>query len=280
MPGFITVVHDSPQTIWCPMSDAVTLYQGQIVMHDTSGPLRGVEPLDDASGAFNLSNSDVPFGVVIGNNLKNKLYDGTYGYEYITSPAAADPYGGSANEYTGVEGPWAKGDPVAMVKVALITPSTILSAPIYSTTPGNPLTVLTVTTSCGGDGIGCTTNATQFTPIVSNMNTIYCRTGGNAGTYRNTDSTSTTVHTWDIAMRNTVAVGDTFVMAPVRMQGFSTVQFDADYGNFIEGQTSPAVAGTNLWAINVIRLDLSEAGKEYCEFMFSSIHFAYNSPAT
>jgi len=209
---------------------------------------------------------------VVGTNRKNPLYSTTYNCEYITSPTVADPYGGSANDYVGVEGVWPKGDPLPMVKVAIITPSTVLRGPIRCGAIGTGLDLLTVTTSCGGDGIGCTTNSAQFTPTADNMQTIYCRSGGNAGAYRTTDTTSTTAHTWDWAFRNTVAVGDTFVMAPVRYQGKSAVYFDTQ-SMWIDGDSAPVLAGTNRWHINVLRLDLSEANNEYCEFMFGVNHF-------
>jgi len=273
----IEVVQGSPQTIWCPMEDAVTLYVGGMVMHDTTGPLHGVEPLDAAAGAFNLTNSDAPFGVVIGTNRKNPVYNTTYNAEYITSPAAADAHDGASIDYVGVEGVWAKGDPIPMVKVAIITPCTVLRAPLYATAYGTAPALLTATAITAA-GLGCTTNAIDFTNEAQ-MSTIYCRKGANAGSYRITDTTSTTVHTWTIAMRNEVAIGDTFVAVPLRFQGFSTVQFDVA-ATYLECDTTPAVAGTNLWGINVLRLDLSEPGKEYCEFMFGSGHFAYNSPAT
>jgi len=269
----IEVVQGSPQTIWCPMSDAVTLYVGGMVMHDSSGPLRGVEPLDIASGVMNDTNKDVPFGVVIGTNRKTPLYDTTYNCEYITSPAADDAHDGASIDYVGVEGPWAKGDPVAMVKVALITPCTVLRAPLYATAYGTAPALLTATNT-SSDGLGITTNAADFTGIAQNLQTIYCRKGGNAGSYRTTYDVSSTVHTWAIAMRNDIAIGDTFVMAPVRFQGMSTVQFDGA-ATYIECDNAPVLDGTARWGINVIRLDLSEAGKEYCEFMFCSDHFSY-----
>ena len=274
----IEVVHGSPQTIWCPMSDAVTLYVGGMVMHDTTGPLQGVEPLDQASGAFNLTNSDVPFGVVIGTNRKSPLYNTTYNCEYITSPAAADPHDGSANDYVGVEGPWAKGDPVAMVKVAVITPSTVLRAPLYATAYGTAPALLTATNT-NANGTGITTNAADFTSIAQNLQTIYCRSGANAGSYRTTYDVSSTVHTWYVAMKSDIAIGDTFVMAPVRFQSMSTVQFDSA-ATYIECDNAPVLAGTARWGITVLRLDLSVAGSEYCEFMFSANHFGYNSPAS
>ena len=266
------VVQGSPQTIWCPMADAITLYVGQLVQHDGTAPLCGVDALDAASGVYNETVYNTPFGVVVGTNRKDPLYNTTYNAEYITSPAVTDPYGGASIDYVGVEGVWAKGDPLPMVKVALITPCTVLRGPIRCGAIGTGCDILTVTTSCQGDGLGMTTNAAQFTPTADNMQTIYCRSGANAGAYRPTTSTSTTAHTWDWAMRSTVGVGDTFVMAPVRHQGKSAVAFDS-VSMWIDGDTAPVIGGTDRWGLNVIRLDLSEPNNEYCEFMFLLNHF-------
>lgn len=270
--GF-TVVHDSPHTIWCPMTPAITLYVGQLVMVDQSGPQEGVEPLDVAAGVANETNMDQPFGVVIGTNRKSPLYDTTYLCEYITSPAAADAHDGASIDYVGVEGPWAKGDPIPMVKVAIITPSTVLRGKLFATAYGTAPALLTAT-AADTNGLGVTTNAADFTPVAEHLNTIYCRSGANAGSYRHTDATSTTVHTWDVAMRSDTAIGDTFVMAPMRFQGPSTVQLSTD-AMYFECDAEPHVDASNHYIINVLRLDLSVAGSEYVEFFFSSVHFCH-----
>ena len=270
--GF-SVVHGSPQTIWCPMEDAVTLYVGGLCMVDSSGPLHGVEPMDVACGVFNETNADWPFGVVIGTNRKNPVFSSTYNAEYITSPAAADAHDGASIDYVGVEGVWAKGDPIPMVKVALINPCTVLRGRIFGASYGTALTTLTAT-SFTAHGLAATTNAAQCTGE-ARMGTIYCRTGANAGTYRILDTSSTTVHTWTIAMKNELAVGDTFVIAPIRFQGMSTIDWDGA-AMYIDGTHTPAVAGTDSFGVNVIRLDLSVSGEEYCEFMFDAGTFCLN----
>ena len=272
----ISVVHGSPQSIWVPVVPATTIYVGGLVTIDSSAPEEGVIMLPDAAGVANDTNLDVPLGVCIGTNRKNPLFSATYLTEYITSPAAADAHDGASIEYVGVEGPWAKGDPIPMVKIALINPGTVLRAPIRNAAIGTAPTVVTATNT-SADGLGITTGAIDFTPEASNMQTIYCRTGGNAGAYRTTDATSTTVHTWDVAMRNDIAVGDTFVMVPVRSHGYSTVMFDATTAMFIDAADGPVLAGTNRWIIQVVRLDLSVAGNEYCEFLFDSVHFQHYS---
>ena len=276
----ITVVHGSPQTIWVPIESSATVYVGSIVAVNTDAATEGVTILPDAAGAFNLTNSDVPFGVCIGTNRKSPLYNTVTGTEYITCPGEADAHDGSSIDYVGVEGPWAKGDTIPMVKIAVITPSTVLRAPIFN---GNTRTAIPVGAATGasttGQGVTLDT-ALAFTPTTDPISTIYCRSGANAGSYRLMDAAHTTVLTWDTSLRSDIATGDTFVGVPIRTHGFSTIQFDATYASWIDASDEPAGAGTNLWGITVLRLDLSVAGGEYCEFMFGAGHFHYNSAAS
>lgn len=269
----ISVVHGSPQSIWVPMVPATTLYVGGIVSVNTSAPEEGPTVLPDAAGVANVANHDVPYGVVIGTNRKEPLYSGTYLTEYITAPAAADAHGGASIDYVGVEGPWAKGDPIPMVKVALIHPMTVLRAPLRNAAIGTAPTVVTATAG-DTDGVAVTTGAIDFTSTTGNLSTIYCRSGANAGVYRTLDSSSSTAHTWDVATRNDTEIGSTWVAVPVRTHGLSTVMFDATTAMFIDVADNPVLAGTARWDINVIRLDLSEPGGEYCEFQFAPSHFS------
>ncbi len=273
-PG-MSIVHGSPQTIWVPVVPATTIYVGGLVCVDTSAPLAGVIMLPDASGVANDSNLDVPLGVCIGTNRKNPLYDSTELTEYITSPAAGDAYGGASIEFVGVEGPWAKGDPIPMVKVALINSNTVIRAPLRVAAIGTAPTVETVTsqTTGGATGVGCTTAAHDFTSIANDMSTIYFRSGGNAGTYRTNNSASNTALLFAKATRNSVEIGDTLVIVPLRSHGYSTVMFDDTTAMFIDCADAPVLNGTNRWIIQVIRLDLATAGQEYCEFCFDSVHF-------
>ena len=272
----MSIVQGSPQSIWVPVVPATTIYVGGLVCIDTSAPEEGVIMLPDANGVANDSNLDVPLGVCIGTNRKNPLFDSTELTEYITSPAAADAHDGASIEYVGVEGPWAKGDPIPMVKIALIDPTTILRAPIRNAAIGTAPTVVTVTTG-SVDGLGCTTGAMDFTGTTSNLHTLYCRSGANAGAYRISDSASSTVHTWDVALRNDVAVGDKFVGVPLRTHGYSTVMFDDATAMFIDCADAPVLNGSARWIIQVVRLDLATPGQEYAEFRFDPVHFQHYS---
>jgi len=270
----ITIAQGSPQNVWVPITDATTIYVGGLVCVDRSAPKEGVIVWPDASGVANVTSNDVPYGVVIGTNLRTPVFDTTYKCDKITSPAASDPHDGSANEYVGVEGPYSKGDQIAMVKVSIITPSTVLKASIYHTNVGTAPTERTLTAG-STDGLTCDVAASDFTPIAHPIQTIYFRTGANAGTYRLVDHASATDIRWDTATVKDPAIGDVLVMAPIRTHGFSTVLFNDASATFIDVD-APVLNATDRYVINVVRLDLREKGKEFVEFMFDGSHFGHS----
>lgn len=261
------VIQGSPLTIWVPVDSAAgspdTLYVGQIVKSGSDGVL----PLGTASGVADTTNKGIPFGVIIGTNNRTPVYDSTYKCEKITG---ADTQALQlARDWFGAEGMWSKGDPQAMVEVALIDPTTILKGLLYVTTYGTAPTVLT-TTAASTDGFmtAGTTNACDFTPV-ADYGTIYCRSGANMGLYRITIDTSTTAPVVDTAYPYDVAIGDTFVRVPPRPIGKTFVQFDSE-STFVNCATSPA---TNYYVIDVIKLGLETAGHEHVIFRFNSVHF-------
>jgi len=265
----ISVVHGSPQTVWVPVAVGATVYVGSIVCLDLSAlaTSEGFVVREQADGAADTTNKDRPFGVVIGTNRKNPVYSSTYNAEYITDEGATGP-ATSTVDYVGVEGQWAKGEKRAMVQVALITPSTVLRAPIFNNAVGTAPSLLTSTSS--GSKVTMTTNACDFTPVAG-LGTIYFRTGGNANIYRTTDDTSTTVCAYDINTPANSAVGDTAVRVPLRPMGTSYVRIGDDtVASYINCSETPA---TDYDIIHVVRLDLSTAGSEYAEFMFDGDHF-------
>ena len=266
----IEVVHGSPQTVWVPIKDATTIYVGGIVSLDNSSVAddSGIQMIPQASGASNGSNLDIPLGVCIGTNRKTPLFDTTAKCEYITSPAADDAHDGSSIEYYTQGDIWAKGDCIALAKVAIIDPCTVLRASLFNGAVGTAPTLLTCTTG-NANGTAQTSNATQHTPV-NGLATIFCRTGANAGAYRITYNVSTTAHTWYTAMRNDTVVGDTFVSVPLRHFGVSYVQIGATYASYVDvGQN----AGTSYFVINVLELNLKETGKEYVIFRFDGDNF-------
>jgi hypothetical protein len=272
MSGGIYVAHGNPQTIWVPITDATTIYVGGLATVDTSGPGEGIIMLPDASGVANVSNEDMPMYVVIGTNRKTPLYDSTYKCEYITSPASADPHDGASIEYFGVEGSYSLGDPIAMAKVACIDHTTVLSAPIFNAAVGTPPTEVAVTVR-SADGLGCTTDAIDFTGIAAPFQTFYFRSGGNAGTLRMSETAHATVHTWGTATVADIEVGDKVVAVPCRTHGPSTVMFDGTSASFVDAADAPVANGTDRWAINVRRLNLKTANEERVEFNFDAGHF-------
>ena len=265
--GF-SIIKDAGEVIWIPVEPGATVYNGAIVSIDHSGLADGIATMPVAVGASNTTNKDVPFGICVGNNLKNQLYSSTYKTNYITAVAAGSSHG-DVTEYAMVDGVFGKTDKQAMIQVQLIKGSnTTIRGNIYNAAVGTAPTLLTATVA-STDGLGTTTNATQVTPV-ANLCSIYCRKGGNPGAYRILDTTSTTVHTWTKAMNNDIAIGDTFVIAPLRMFGTTYMQLSATVGLWVEASATPA---TNYFVVEVERLDLSEAGKEYVEFRFNADNF-------
>ena len=264
------VVHGSPQTIWMPVESGKTVYVGDLVTVDFDELEEGVMTRRQADGASDTTNHDRPLGVCIGTNRKNPLYNSTYKAEYVTAGADAGPHS-DTTEWVGVEGPYGKGDKLAMVKVALICPGTVLRAPIYNDAVGTAPTLLTWASAASTTGVAITTNAVEFTPVTL-LATIYCRSGENAGIYRTTSNTSTTAQTWNVAMPYDTAVGDTFVMAGCRAFGPSYVRFGDDTCcSYMNNSETQATDYDTIW---VHRLDLSVAGEEYVEFEFDSDHYS------
>lgn len=267
--GF-SIVQGSGQLIWADILDSETVYVGAIVGLDDGTPANtseGVRPLPVAAGASNTTNKDMPLGVVVGTNNKNPLYNSTYKTDYITD---ATPHDSTTEFALHGSSQYAMGDRVARVQVALIGPETVLRGQLFDGAVGTGPTVLTAT-SGDASGLTVTTNATQTAPI-ADVSTIYCRSGANAGMYRHIDTTSTTVHAWDKPAYKDTVTGDVFVIANgIRMFGASRMQLDSE-AVYIDLE---AAITADYFMINVIRLDLSVANKEYCEFRFNGDNFCY-----
>jgi len=266
--GF-TVSRGAPITVWVPVINTDTLYVGQLVRCNNEG----VEPVAQASGAASqahkvaavglisdgASANNMMYGVVVGTNKRTPTFSSSYSAEYITYVA---PSSATSGDYFGVEGPWAKGDLQAMVEVAIITSETVLKAPLYNAAWGTAPTELVV--ASGASTLGCTTNTNEASGIASES-TIYFRTGAAAGAYRITDDTSPTGHTWDSATVTTCAVADTCVKVNLRPNGQCKMMPDSE-AMYIDVN---AECTTNYFLINVVSLDLSEAGKETVEFQMA-----------
>ncbi len=251
---------NSPQSIWLPVDDSVQLWVGSLFKFPAA--VEGCALLALASGAYDTSNKQLPLGIVIGTNNKNNLYDSAKQQEYITD---ATPFG-STTDFVLVEGPWAKGDKEAMVKVAIIDHTTILKAPIYNATLVTALTLQTSTVASGA-GTGQTTNATQVATLADNS-VVHFRSGPNAGSTRILATTSTTVQTWTKPLTKACVIGDQSVSVNLKW-GQCFMQIDAS-AQFID---AGAALTSDYFGIEVLRLDLREAGKEHCYFRFNSVHF-------
>lgn len=263
-----TVVHPiHSQILWAPVEPGSTIYTGAIVTQDQSAPGNGIITMPVAAGAANVTNLDVPWGVCVGNNNSAGNVVSASSHEYITAGAEAT-WHDNTTRYQGVEGPWAKGDGGEYIAYIPITPETVLRGPIYNAAIGTAPTQVAVTTGSGTDGLDCTTAAIDFTPV-ADYGTLYFRTGNNKGIYRIIETTSTTVHTFTPACPADIAVGDELVAANMRFFGPSRAYIDS-LGLYIDVS---AALTTNYLMIDVLRLDLSEAGNEYVEFRFSPVNF-------
>jgi hypothetical protein len=257
------VVHGSPQTVWAQIVDSDTVYVGSIVTASDEG----VKPLAAASGSADCTNRQVVYGVCIGTNNRPDVYDTTYMTQKIVdaTPAADDtdfmPLG------DGPHPTFPKG--VRMAKVAIVTPSTVLKMPIWNGAVGTALTTGTITT----DGASsCTVNSLGFADagVKSTYETVYFRTGRYTGEYRVLDSRSSISLTWDKSLYSSTATGDTLVVATgLRPNGPARLTILAE-GTGADGAGSNSA---DWFAVNVVRLDLTETGKEYVEFCFQPSHF-------
>ncbi len=265
-----SIMQNSHGMIWAPVDQNArsyaTCYVGQLVYAGSDGVLT----LAAAVGAADTNNKKIPYGVVVGTNNRTPVTNSTSKAEYITS---ADPHAASAETYAlhGGSGPYPQGDLSAYVLLDLIGPDSVLRGSIFNAAVGTAITVGTVTTnSTTGAGFTCSAGLLDFTATnAADLSTVYCRTGGNRGIYRNLTSASTTIITVDHYFPYDIAVNDTFVGVAMRAHGVSYVNTDALALYF----NAAAAPDTNYWIIDVIKLDLSTAGSEYVVFKFNGDHF-------
>ena len=264
MAGF-SVVESPLRTIWMPVGTAAaaatanTLYVGQLVTNTIALTTSGLSAFVQSG----TPDTRVPFGVVVGTNNKDPLYDSTYKCEYISSaPTVA---GQLARKYALVEGMHGKGDPQAMVKVAVIGADTVLRGRIFKSAYGTAPTVGTVTTGAAGTGYTCSAGL-GLTRIAYNS-THFCRSGANMGIYRIGYDAGTTAAavTFYNYYPYTISAGDTFVCVNVA-QGHTLMTFDA-LGLYVDGQAAQTASNR----VQVLEIDLSVAGNE-------SVLFRYGNP--
>jgi len=261
------VVQGSPQTVWCRVDATDTLYVGQIVTTASDGVL----PINAAAGAGDTTGKAVPFGVIVGTNNKTPVYNTTYDAEYITGVTTQAAL--AARDSGLVEGVTGKNDPSAMVEVALITPTTYLSGPLYNAAFGTAPTVQTISSA---NAAGMTSAETWSAPdsgsFTNGASTIHMRSGLNKGLQRIGINTTYTAPQVTHAFPYANTTSDTGVQVPIREIGTSSAQFDSE-SMYIDVSLGTAYS-SQYYVIEVIKLDLQVANKERCVFRFGADHFA------
>lgn len=234
----------------------VDCYQGQLLAADISKTTGGyVKPCpvaaaypDTATRIMGICNAAVTSPVYTASYYKGDLVT------YDTSTATLQ-----ANSPVGA----------AMAEVCLITPTTLVRAPIYRTTPGTALLELAATTAVSA---GTTFITSGFAAAVDGYSTAYCRSGLNRGEYRKVDGTGTTTQTFVIPWTYGVAIGDKFTVTNL-VEGNCHFDLIGTYLNGLEG----AAALTNYYCAYVHELNLEESGKEYAVFTISPSHLVIGS---
>lgn len=261
------------QTTHAPIDGVLIVYEGQIVgcgSNDANAG-DGLVPLAIAAGVADITNLSVPYGIVTGVNDVSQTgaaaaIDIGTGTPFITgvSTQAAQ----NARNWFGQEGMWSKGDPQVFAEVALIDSTTRIKIPIFNGAFGTAISPLGTLSSISATGLGFTSaTAIDFTGV-ADYQTFYCRSGANAGLYRISETTSTTVHTFQHAWPHVITSTDVFVAAPVRF-GMGRLQTDA-LSTYLDASATP---GTAYFNVIYDYIDLREAGKEHAVFRFSPVHF-------
>jgi hypothetical protein len=261
-----------PQLVWVPLTgDSADIFrEGMIITNVKANKdltQDGFLPLGTAVGAADTTAFKVPFGIITGFNTYpgNELYDSTYHAQYVTSIASVSIHAATAQYLGGQSEHTSYNDGQAKALVALLDPCSYIKMPIYNGAYGTAITVGTVSAagvSTTGAGFATAAAFCDFTPVAG-LCTVYCRKGANMGTYRVTSDTDTSTKTVYDYFRYDIAAGDTFVSVPLRL-GTCYLQLTAE-ACFVDASASP---GTNYYIVDVVELNLREAGKEYCIFKF------------
>ncbi len=262
------VICGSPYRMWYPVDNVdrsswPTLYVGQIVQATSDG----VNALGSASGVSDTGQKYVPFGVVIGTNLRTPAYSTASLSDSIT---AVQPHT-TTTEFAGGNGPYIiHGDRSAAVEVALITPSTVLKGDIRHGAVSTALTVMTSGASSTGAGMTFTANI-DFDAVAGDLTTVYCRSGANRGIYRVCTDHALAIKTFDHYWPYDIVSGDTWVAAPLRNVGSSYCNFNST-SLWIEADLG-AASNSHSYILEIIELNLDVAGQEYAIFRFNGDQF-------
>ena len=183
----------------------------------------------------------------------------------VTSPAFNATYKGDMGDYDTTQADQLANSPVgcAMAECVIITPTTLIKAPIVKDTIGTAPERKACTT---GSSDGLTFVVATIDTTVSQYSTVYCSKGANRGISRIVTTGATTTQTVLIAFPYDIAVGDEFCIANIK-EGFAKINFDTQFQGI---DSSDAL--TYPYYVYVHELNLEESGKEYAVFAFSTRH--------
>lgn len=273
--------HYQPQ--WAPVSDRdKDGGTGEILRH---GQLTSSENIDNgtagdrfgtggvynhgaAAGIANVTEGVTIKGIVIGTNNQRRVLstlDNFVGIEQITATVTQTTKTASNISQNGAF--W-KQNNEAMVKLALMTPTTKVRIRLFNGTRGTAPTV-NVVTAGSASGAGFTADAHDHSTPVAGLATSYFRSGLNKGRMAQGTDTSDVTKTFDNAFRDDIAVGDKVVTVPLRPYGACYVQLDAE-ADFIDISQNPA---SNYMIFHVHELHLETPGEEYVIGTFDPLHF-------
>jgi len=184
----------------------------------------------------------------------------------VTSPSYDSTYRGDKATYDVTQAALEANDPVGptTVDMILVTPTTLIKAPIVRTTIGTSLLRQACTT---GSNDGLTFIVPTIDTSVSDFSTAYCYDGANRGQYRKVTTGAVATQTFVIPFTYDIAVGDKFVVANVR-EGYAHIDFDSQF----QGINGIDSLSSSWWAAYVHEINLEEAGKEYAVFQLSTRH--------
>ncbi len=274
------VIHSPQRPIWLPIdynnATGQTVYVGQLVCCGNRATANsiGVFPWIIA-GAPDTTADQTPFGVVVGTNNRTPTFNTTYNTEYITALQSQATQ--VAREWTGQEGMYSKADPQPLVQVVLLSPEVVLEGDIKVCSAGTyastALTEAVVTTgSTTGAGFTCATTGFDFSAVAYNAS-YYCRSGGNMGLYRTgyDGNAGTGAKTFYIYWPYDIAIGDKFVGVNLGV-GTSIMMCDTTPGGFVINAAA-AVGTTNYIWVDILSLDLRNAGQEKARFRINTLQY-------
>ena len=183
----------------------------------------------------------------------------------VTSPVFNATYKGDKGTYDTAQADLEANNPVGptLAEVLLITPTTLIKAPIVKDTIGTAPERKACTT---GSADGLTFVVPAIDTTVSNYSSAYCSAGANRGQYRKITTGAVAAQTVLVPFTYDIAVGDIFCIANIK-EGLAHIDLDTQFQGI---DSSPAL--TSYFVVYVHELNLEEAGKEYAIFTISPRH--------